>query len=88
MSRRVLIIVDMQNEFINGKLGSREAKEIVPFVIDTIRKGEYNKIYVTLDTHSKQAYKETCEWKKYKEHCLIYSTSWALEDSISKELAS
>ena len=48
----VLIVVDMQNDFVSGALGTPEAREIVPRVVDRveegIRRGE--KILFTRDT--------------------------------------
>ena len=34
---KILIVVDMQNDFIDGALGSREAVAIVPYVKDIIK---------------------------------------------------
>ena len=42
--KKLLIVVDMQNDFIDGALGSEEAKAIVPKVIDKI-KNSANIIY-------------------------------------------
>ena len=47
---RVLIVVDMQNDFIDGSLGSVEAKNIVPNVINKIKEYENELIYFTKDT--------------------------------------
>ena len=35
---KVLICVDMQNDFIDGALGTKEAEAIVPFVKEKLRK--------------------------------------------------
>src|SRR5699024_11163031 len=60
----VLIVVDMQNDFVSGALGTPEAREIVPRVVDRveegIRRGE--KILFTRDTHETD-YLETREGK-------------------------
>ena len=34
---KILIVVDMQNDFINGCLGTPEAKKIVPAVVDKVK---------------------------------------------------
>ena len=39
---KVLVVVDMQNDFIDGSLGSEEAKKIVPNVINKIKEYEDN----------------------------------------------
>ena len=48
--RNILIVVDMQNDFIDGSLGTKEAQEIVTPVAGKIRNFEGD-IYGTLDTH-------------------------------------
>ena len=48
--RNILIVVDMQNDFIDGSLGTKEAQEIVTPVAEKIRNFEGD-IYGTLDTH-------------------------------------
>ena len=62
MKQKVLVVVDMQNDFIDGALGSKEAAAIVPAVCDRIRKmdAEGALIFATMDTHS-QNYMETRE---------------------------
>ena len=59
MGRRILVVVDMQNDFISGSLGSAEAQTIVPKVIDKISKWDGD-IIATLDTHEEN-YLETRE---------------------------
>ena len=50
MEKKLLIVVDMQNDFIDGALGSAEAVAIVPHVYDKIVNWEGDMI-VTRDTH-------------------------------------
>ena len=47
---KVLIVVDMQNDFIDGALGTKEAETIVPAVVEKIKSFE-GKILATYDTH-------------------------------------
>lgn len=49
---KVLIVVDMQNDFIDGSLGSEEAVAIVPRVISKIKNHE-GLVLFTKDTHGK-----------------------------------
>ena len=50
---KLLVVIDMQNDFIDGVLGSPEAQAIVPKVVErveqAIKKGE--RIVFTKDTH-------------------------------------
>lgn len=50
MGKNVLIVVDMQNDFISGSLGTPEAQAIVPKVAEKI--AQFNgDIFYTMDTH-------------------------------------
>ena len=83
----VLIVVDMQNDFVSGALGTPEAQAIVPNVIDKI--DEYHnqtfkkrKIIFTQDTHGNN-YLETEEGKNLSvPHCLRHTEGWELISEI------
>ena len=47
---KVLVVVDMQNDFIDGSLGTKEAQAIVPGVAEKIRNFE-GRVIATRDTH-------------------------------------
>ena len=76
MNRNVLVVVDMQNDFITGSLGSKEAQAIVESVVKRILDFDGLILY-TLDTHTEQ-YLETQEGKKLPvEHCIAGTDGWA-----------
>lgn len=78
-----LLVIDMQNDFINGALGTKEAEKIVPNAIDKI-KNHSGKVYYTYDTHNED-YLETLEGKNLPvEHCLWGTDGWALQEDIDK----
>ena len=80
----ILIVVDMQNDFINGSLGTKEAEAIVPNVVAKIKKyqEENNYILTTQDTHNPY-YLQTPEGKKLPvEHCIYGSDGWQLHKDI------
>lgn len=56
---KVLVVVDMQNDFINGALGTAEAQAIVPKVAEKIR-GFEGRVLATRDTHE-EGYLDTQE---------------------------
>lgn len=49
--KKLLIVVDMQNDFIDAALGTKEAVAIVPKVIEKIASYPADCIYTTRDTH-------------------------------------
>ena len=82
--RKTLIVVDMQNDFINGALGTKEAEAIVPFVKDKIK--EYreagNPVFFTRDTHGED-YLDTQEGKNLPvKHCIEGAFGWQISDEI------
>ena len=84
--RNILIVVDMQNDFIDGDLGTAEAVAIVPNVVDKIRAYDPADIYVTLDTHQPD-YLATQEGRNLPvEHCIRGTAGWQLRDEIAAAL--
>ena len=79
---KVLIVVDMQNDFINGSLGSKEAQNIVPNVINKIKEYENELIYFTKDTHFDD-YLDTPEGNKLPvKHCIKGTNGWDIPNEI------
>ena len=74
---KVLIVVDMQNDFIDGDLGTEEAVRIVPKVAEKI-KGFDGKIFFTRDTHEDD-YLESQEGRNLPVvHCVRETKGWEL----------
>ncbi len=61
---KVLVVVDMQNDFIDGALGTAEAERIVANVAEKI-KGFKGMVLATRDTHEEN-YLETQEGKSFR----------------------
>lgn len=75
MSNKYLVVVDMQNDFITGSLGTKEAQGIVPHVVERIKKAKEEgwEIFCTKDTHYRD-YPMTQEGQKLPVlHC-VYGT--------------
>ncbi len=78
----VLIVVDMQNDFITGKLGTKEAMDILPRVREKIARWQGRVIY-TRDTHLKETYlKSSVEGSRFPIHCVKGSEGWEVEKSL------
>lgn len=83
---KLLIVVDMQNDFIDGALGTAEAVAILPNVIEKVRHFEGNVVF-TFDTHGED-YLNTQEGKYLPvPHCLKGTQGWMLPDSLEKVCA-
>lgn len=82
---KLLVVVDMQNDFIDGALGTKEAQEIVGNVCEKINNFDGDIVY-TMDTHSKD-YLSTSEGKKLPvEHCITGTDGWQLNLRVENAL--
>jgi nicotinamidase-related amidase len=82
--KKILIVVDMQNDFVNGSLGTPEAQEITPKVADYIRThaDKDTILFLTKDTHGID-YMETLEGKNLPvAHCIKNTHGWELAPAI------
>ncbi len=83
--KKMLVVVDMQKDFVDGSLGSREAAAIVPAVAEKIRSFG-GAIFVTFDTHFEN-YMETAEGRKLPvPHCIKGTEGWKLDAGVAKAL--
>lgn len=85
--KKTLIVVDMQNDFIDMALGTKEAVSIVPKVKEKVQ--EYvergDEIIFTRDTHFEN-YLQTSEGKKLPvEHCIKGTKGWEIADGLYVE---
>ena len=77
----ILIVVDMQNDFVDGVLGSPEAVAILPAVVNKIKNHE-GKIIFTRDTHGED-YMDTREGKHLPvPHCIKGTRGWEIKDEV------
>ncbi len=84
--KKILVIIDMQNDFISGTLGSGSAKATLPEAADKIAKFDGDGIYVTLDTHYGN-YSDTLEGKMLPvSHCIEGSEGHRLDGTIERAL--
>ena len=81
---KTLIVVDMQNDFIDGALGTLEAQAIVPNVKKKIEEYDAHEdaIVFTRDTHFEN-YLETGEGKNLPvKHCIMGTPGWNIADGL------
>jgi len=84
--KKVLVVVDMQNDFVDGALGTKEAVSIVDNVVSKI-KGFDGKVIATLDTHQHN-YLEKPEGKKLPvPHCIRMTNGWLLNEKVLMALS-
>ena len=87
--KKTLIVVDMQNDFIDGALGTKEAVAILPAVKSKIENFD-GRVLFTRDTHEAE-YLTTQEGKNLPvEHCIKDTVGWQIHpdlDALRKEEA-
>lgn len=87
--RKALIVIDMQNDFVMGNLGTPEARDIIPKIKAKIKE-EYNKstdeIIFTQDSHYLQNWnnpiEERIEMNKIPLHCIKNTPGWCIVDEL------
>ena len=84
--RKILIVVDMQNDFIDGALGTSEAVAIVENVKAKIREYDPADVFVTMDTHAPD-YLNTQEGRNLPiPHCIKDTEGWQIRSDIAELL--
>ena len=82
---KILVVIDMQNDFITGSLGSKQAQEIVNAVCNKINQFT-GKIYATQDTHDSK-YLSSLEGKNLPVmHCVEHTAGWEIQNQIKQSL--
>lgn len=83
--KKILVVVDIQNDFVDGALGTPEAESIIDNACEKIKNFEGD-IYVTLDTHFEN-YMETSEGKNLPvPHCIKGTKGWELNEKVQYAL--
>ena len=84
--RKLLIVVDMQNDFIDAALGTKEAVAIVEAVKEKIWSYPAENVIATMDTHGEN-YMETQEGKNLPViHCVKDTEGWQIRPDIAELL--
>ena len=80
---KLLAVIDMQIDFINGALGTKEAEAIVPNVCERIKQADKNTVIIlTRDTHAEN-YLNTLEGEKLPvEHCIYETDGWMIHPDV------
>ncbi len=81
--RNLLVVIDMQKDFIDGALGTKEAEAIVDNVVERIKEYDPVDVFATRDTHQ-ETYMETQEGSNLPvPHCIKGSPGWEINERIA-----
>lgn len=86
--KKVLAVIDVQNDFITGALANPDAQKIVPNIVKKIEEFDGEFIVCTFDTHYERNYAKSKEGQAIPEHCIWGSDGWRLENSVEKTIKS
>ena len=85
--RKILIVIDMQNDFIDGALGTKEAEAIVGAVCEKIRSYPAQDVIATMDTHGED-YLTTQEGRNLPvSHCIKGTDGWRIRPEVAALLS-
>ena len=80
--RKILVVIDMQKDFIDGALGTKEAEAIVDAVVEKIKSYPAEDVYATMDTHGED-YLRTEEGQNLPVvHCIKDTDGWKMDQRI------
>ena len=85
--KKLLVVVDVQNDFVDGSLGTREAEGIIDNVVELIGDEQFDEVVYTKDTHFEN-YLETQEGHNLPVvHCVKGSAGWNLNPKVAHSRA-
>ena len=83
MAKKILLVIDVQNDFVDGALGTKEAQAMLPVLLEKVRTFDGDVIY-TKDTHPEN-YLETQEGKNLPvPHCIKGTKGWELVPALAE----
>ena len=91
MTKRILDIVDMQNDFMmpKGALYVSGAEEIIPKAkkfLSALKGGEFDLILMKYDTHFRETYDKNPESKQFPLHCVFNDWGWKMAFDLPKKI--
>lgn len=76
--KKILVIVDMQNDFTTGSLGNPDCVAVISKIVDLVRSKQYDRVFLTQDTHAGD-YLNTQEGKRLPVvHCIKDTEGWQI----------
>lgn len=84
--KKMLVVVDVQNDFVSGTLGSDSAKAIIPTIEEIVKDADARSypIVFTADTHEEKNYKDFIEGQKVPTHCIYGEWGWRIIDELDE----
>lgn len=84
--KKILLVVDVQNDFVDGALGSPEAQEAAKKVAQLVADERWDEVIATVDHHHPKPLQRTVEMEAIPPHCIAHSQGAALYGNIAKHI--
>ena len=84
--KKVLVIVDPQNDFITGSLAVKTASEKMNALVEHLWETKYDAIFVTLDSHPENHCSFECNGGQWPVHCVPMYEGWDVPEDLDKIL--
>lgn len=86
--KKILVVIDVQNDFVDGSLGSAEARAAIPAIVERIRDVDYDCIIATRDTHGED-YLSTKEGERLPvKHCIMGTEGHEIREEVAEAISS
>lgn len=84
--KKILCLIDVQNDFIDGSLANKVAQRVTPKIAEKVRNFEGDAIIYTMDSHTED-YLDTKEGKLLPvEHCIVGTEGWKLNSEVNSAI--
>lgn len=84
--KKVLVIVDPQNDFIDGSLAVEGAAEKMDALVEHLWNNKYDAVFVTLDSHPEGHCSFINEGGQWPTHCITMTEGWDIPENLEKVL--
>lgn len=83
---KCIVIIDVQNDFVSGALGTKEAEAMLVRLVEKLKNEKDTQLFFTKDTH-KDDYLETQEGKRLPvKHCIKNTEGWEIHPFLNEFL--
>lgn len=83
---KILVVVDMQNDFIDGALGNPQCQAVVQNVVNKINEFDGDEVIYTMDTHDKYYLKTREGHNLPVRHCIEGTHGWELNEEVNNAI--
>lgn len=84
--KKILAVIDVQNDFITGSLANPDALKAVPAIVRKINSPGWDSVFVTIDTHGPDYLSSREGQKLVVTHCIKGTEGWKIQEDVRQAL--